>query len=150
MICFGSFDLKELFFNEIVIRLFVSEVIMLGLSLLLFRFSFWRLDNFLRLGIFLVNLLLVRIRFFRFFNDEIFLGIFLEMKLELRFRVWREEENLVIFGGRGLEMLREMRDKVFKFESFVRMVKSELVENVLESLMVLFFVMVSLVMWLLK
>lgn len=97
-----------------------------------------------------MNSLFARTRLLRLFKDEISLGIFPEMKLELRFRAWREEENLVIFGGRGPEMPRETRDKVFKFESFVRTVKSESVENVLESLTVLFPVTVSSVTWPLK
>ena len=150
MICSGSFDPKELFFNETVIRLLASEVTTSGPSLLPSRFSSWRLDNPLRSGTLPVNSLLARTRLLRLFNDEISLGIFPEMKLELRFRAWREEENLVIFGGRGPEMPRETRDKVFKFESFVRTVKSESVENVLESLTVLFPVTVSSVTWPLK
>lgn len=150
MICSGSFDPKELFFNETVIRLLASEVTTSGPSLLPSRFSSWRLDNPLRSGTLPVNSLLARTRLLRLFNDEISLVNFPEMKLELRFRAWREEENLVIFGGRGPEMPRETRDKVFKFESFVRTVKSESVENVLESLTVLFPVTVSSVTWPLK
>lgn len=148
LICFESLDLKELFFNEIEMRLFGSEG-NLGLRLLFFKFSFWRLDNFLRLKIELLRRLFVKIRFFRFFKEEIFFGIFLDMKLELRLRDWREGGNLVmILGERGLDILSEVRYKVFKFGSFVRRVKSFL--NFLESLLVLFLVMVNFVMWFLE
>lgn len=99
----------------------------------------------MRLKIELLRRLFVKIRFFRFFKEEIFFGIFLDMKLELRLRDWREGGILVmILGERGLDILREVRDKVFKFGSFVRRVKSFL--NFLESLLVLFLVMVSFVM----
>lgn len=65
------------------------------------------------------------------------------MKFELRFRDWRDEDNLMIFGGRGPEMPRETRDKVFKFESFVRRVKSESLEKFPGSLAVLIPVTVN-------